>query len=106
MKAKRSAMWCIKLGICVFAACAKRRPPSPDIAVAAVEPAPPPPTLAAEDDDATAGAAWTLEVAEKGTLRVNFRGAQVMSFHYLFWSPNFSWTNPVVKGMRTSADVT
>jgi hypothetical protein len=89
-----------------LAGCAKRRPPAPDIAVAAIEPAPAPAALAADEDDAAASAAWTVEVAEGGTLRVSYRGAQVMSFHYLFWGPNFSWANPVVKSARTSEGVT
>jgi hypothetical protein len=107
----RSTVWeKWRAGILVFialAACAKRRPPAPDIAPLPLEAPPPPSTLASSDeDDAAASAAWTIEVAEGGTLRVNYRGAQVLSFHYLFWGPNFSWANPVVKSSRTSDGVT
>jgi hypothetical protein len=107
MKSESRNGWRIGLGaLLLLAACAKRRPPASDVAVAAVEPPPPPPTLAADDDDAAASAAWTIEVAEGGTLRVSYRGAQIMSFHYSFWGPNFSWANPVVKGVKTSDGVT
>ncbi len=61
---------------------------------------------APSDDDSAAAAAWTVEVAEGGTLRVNYRGAQVMSYHYSFWGPNFSWANAVVKDVKTSDGVT
>ena len=88
-------------------ACAKRRPPSPDVTVAIAEPAPPPSFSGETDeDDSAASAPWTVEVADGATLRVNYRGSQVMSFHYLFWGQNFSWANPVVKNTRTADGVT
>ena len=91
----------------VLGSCVKRKLPAPGVAIGPAEPMYPIPALAgAAEDDAAASAAWTVEVAEGGTLRVNFRGAQVLSFHYLFWGPNFSWANPVVTNARTTGGVT
>src|SRR5258708_4442488 len=87
--------------------CLKRRPPAPDVAVAIVEPAPAAAgLLTMTDDDSVMSAAWTVEVVDGGTLRVNYRGMQVMTFHYLFWGPNFSWANPVVKNTKSANGVT
>jgi hypothetical protein len=58
------------------------------------------------DDDSATSAPWTVEVTDGGTLRVNYRGMQVVTFHYLFWGTNFSWANPVVKNARSAAGVT
>jgi hypothetical protein len=101
----------VRLAIVVLAlasGCAKRRPPSPDVTVAAIEPqAPAPATFGgADEDDTAASAAWTVEVAEGGTLRVAYRGAPVMTYHYLFWAENFRWANPVVTNVRTADGVT
>src|SRR5260221_11127124 len=81
--------------------CAKRRPPAPDVAVAVVEQAPAAAgSLTTADDDSVMSAAWTVEGADGGTLRGNYRGTQVMTFHYLFWGPNFSWANPACKNWK------
>jgi len=91
----------------VLGSCVKRKLPAPGVAIGPAEPMYPVPAVAvATEDDAAAAAAWTVEVAEGGTLRVNFRGAQVLSFHYLFWGPNFSWANPVVTNVKTTGGVT
>jgi hypothetical protein len=69
---------------------------------------PPQPALSTSqnDDDAAARAAWTLETDDGGTVRVLFRGAKVMTFHYLFWGKNFAWADPVVRYSTTSGGVT
>src|SRR5689334_14253831 len=87
-------------------ACAKRRPPSPDVMAAEPPPPLPPFATASDDDDGSAAALWTVEVADGATLRVNYRGAQILSFHYLFWGNNFSWANHVVKNARTKDGAT
>jgi len=86
--------------------CAKRRPPSADVFTAAPPPVAAAPASGPSDDDVAALAPWTVEVAEGGTLRVDYRGAQVMSFHYSFWGPNYAWANPVVRNVKTSDGVT
>jgi len=88
--------------------CAKHRQPAPDVAVAAADPAAlSNSTLSGgSDDDSAASASWTVEVGDGATLRVNYRGTQIMSFHYLFWGANFSWANPVVKNVKTKDGTT
>ena len=58
------------------------------------------------DDDAAARAAWTLETDDGGTVRVSYRGAKVMTFHYLFWGKNYAWADPIVRSSLTSGGVT
>src|SRR5262249_41668414 len=69
----------------------QKAPPDPSVAPPAFFVAPPPVSTAASgtaEDAAAARAAWTLETDDGGTVRVSYRGAKVMTFHYLFWGKN------------------
>jgi hypothetical protein len=97
----------LALGVAV-SGCARHRPPSPDVAAPPTDPAEifSASLGAGSDDDSAASAPWTVEVGDGATLRVNYRGSQIMSFHYLFWGSSFSWANPVVKNVRSADGVT
>jgi hypothetical protein len=100
----RRASILVAVAVC---SCAKRRPPTADVVVAVPESlATAAAYTASGEDDESLGAPWSIEVADGGTFRIDYRGAQVMSFHYLFWGASFSWANPVVKDVATSNGVT
>jgi len=85
----------------VVTGCARQAPPK-EVVVAPSDPAAGvPSSFGADNDDDSASAPWTVEVSDGATLRVNYRGTQIVTFHYLFWGKNFSWANPVVKNVQT-----
>src|SRR4051812_14849195 len=85
----------------LVSSCARHGPPAPEVAATGADPAAVlSSSFPSNEDDSAASATWTVEVSDGATLRVNYRGTQIMSFHYLFWGKNFSWANPVVKNVR------
>jgi hypothetical protein len=95
----------------LFAACTKPKPPASDVTLASVESAahanaasaPPGAPDAASDPSA---AEWTIEPTDAGAFRVAYRGADVATFHYLFWGANYSWADPAIQNLKTQAGVT
>ena len=91
------------------AACWRPRTPPDDGRFGPLLLAPPPLTPVASgpaDDDAAARATWTLDTDDGGTARVSYRGAKVMTFHYLFWGKNYAWADPIIRGSVSSGGVT
>lgn len=91
--------------------CTKPKPPASDITLASVESAAHAsgassgPSAASAVVDA-ASAAWTIEPTDAGAFSVAYRGAEVATFHYLFWGANYSWADPAVKNLKTAGGVT
>jgi hypothetical protein len=89
------------------ASCRRGTPPSESGAPSYLLPPPLPPIGGApSEDDAAARASWTLDTDDGGTVRVSYRGAKVMTFHYLFWGKNYAWADPVVRSSLASGGVT
>jgi hypothetical protein len=94
----------------LFASCTKPKPPLGETSAVAEFAAPAPPTsildaaLAAGDD--SAGAAWTVEVGDGGSVRVVYRGTQLAASNYLFWGANYNWAEVLVTNLQTEAGVT
>src|SRR5262245_59864518 len=85
-----SAPWLLAAAA-LTSSCWRSKTPSEEARPPAVGFMPPPPPQATPEamgDDAAARAAWTLETDDGGTVRVSYRGAKVMTFHYLFWGKN------------------
>jgi len=61
-------------------------------------------TPAAGADDAES-AAWTVEVADRGAVRVLYRGTQVLASNYVFWGANYEWADAVVSKQKSEGGV-
>jgi hypothetical protein len=91
------------------ASCWRSRAPSDDGRTGPFLTAPPPLVPLAGgpgDDEAAARATWVLDTDDGGTARVAYRGAKVMTFHYLFWGKNYAWADPIIRGSISQGGVT
>jgi aryl-phospho-beta-D-glucosidase BglC (GH1 family) len=60
---------------------------------------------AATTEDAQS-AAWTIEVGDKGSVRVRYRGTQLLATSYLFWGASYEWADAVVTNLESEGGVT